>query len=157
MASNVHPFRPSIVTTKFSDNATLLWYQKGGNPENNRIPLCPSWSTSSDTTDRPKCTHTTQLPCRFTLRISISRTLIESYHNTNVRLIRLNCLLTQIIKDKMTHSFIHSSVFTISLTAQAPISPLLPKSTSSVVLAKYHHIRSQDLANCQSQQKKTNN
>jgi hypothetical protein len=55
------------------------------------------------------------------------------------------------------HFLIHNLIFTVSPTAQAPISLLLPKSTGLVVLAEYHHNRSQNLANCQSQQKRTSN
>ncbi len=93
--------------------------KKGGNLENKRTPLCPNQSTSNDTSDRPKSTHITQSHCRFTLGTSICRTLIETHHNSCAR------FLTQIIKAKFHIPFIHSSVFTISPTAQAPISPLL--------------------------------
>jgi hypothetical protein len=85
--------------------------------------------------------------------------MMESHHNMNVGLIRLNCPLTQSnrgIKETMQF-LIHSLIFTASSTAQAPTSLLLPKSTSSVVLAKHHHDRSLDLADYQSQRKTTNN
>jgi hypothetical protein len=84
---------------------------------------------------------------------------IESHHNVNAGLIRLNSPLTQSnrgIKETMQF-LIHSLILTTSSTVQAPTSLLLPKSTISVVLAEHHHDRSQGLADCQSQRKRTNN
>ncbi len=123
--------------------------QKGGNPENKRTPFCPSQCTSSDTSDPPKSTHTTQSHCRFTLGTSVCRTLIETHHNTNARLFIEPSLHTN-PQSQISHSFY--SQFGIHNFADSTSSHIssLAKSSNSVVstLAKYHQVRSLDIANC---------
>ncbi len=156
MASNAHPLRPSVANTKFSDNVTMLWYQKGGNPENNQIPLFALAGVHSiETTDRQKCTqtqhrHPTQILCLLNFWSNRITTWMQDSFDWTVHSHKAT-------KAETMQFLIHSLIFIISSTAQAPTSLLLPKSTSSVVLAEYHHNRSQNLADCQSQRKRTNN
>jgi hypothetical protein len=100
-------------------------------------------------------TNTTQTPDTESLPVEL---LIESHHSMNAGLIRLNCFShTKQQRQKQCNSSFTVWYLQFSLIAQAPTSLLLPKSTSSVALAKYHHNRSQDLVDCQSQRKRTNN
>jgi hypothetical protein len=93
-----------IVCFFLKSGQNCLCNQKGGNPKNKRTPLCPRRSTSNDTSDRPKCTHTTQSHCRFTFGTSVCRTLIETHHNTNARLFTELSLHTN-HQNQISHSF----------------------------------------------------
>jgi hypothetical protein len=110
--------------------------QKGGNLENKRTPLYPSRSTSNDTSDRSKSTHTTQSHCRFTLGTFVCQTLIETHHNTNARLFIELSLHTN-HQSQISHSFY--SQFGIHNFADNTSSHIssLTKSNNSIVYVLY--------------------
>jgi hypothetical protein len=108
----------------------FIWFgcnQKGGNPETNE-PLSALVGAHRTTlqVDRKAHTQHNHIADSHSGPLSVISAKPWLRHITApMQDSSLNYLFTQILKAKFHIPFIHTSVFTISPTAQAPISPLL--------------------------------